>query len=405
MRFTIGSDILGSVTDLSYDPTKEKLECCAGDGWIYTDMPTDRPLIKELLALNKLTVSRQLPQRFVQAMISSGVDTAQPLPWKYIIPGKIYKQYCMQVARDVSRHFQALNKDYYIDTFMATRDVLDALAPAVIDKQIYLKHARTEENQAVLSVLESFEPGKDGLPQPLKYDRFSSRTGRLVVASGPNILILKKQYRDMLKSRYPNGRIIQFDYSSFEARLALSIAQKNSGIKDIYAYISNELFDGRVGRDICKTMTLGVLFGMGVETMAGLTGVTPKLASAASRRIKDYFKFHDTVKSLYESVTKTNALNSLYGRRVMADSLSRGKIFNLFIQSTGVDAALLGFRKLLKQSAANDIVMTPLFVLHDALIVDCPQATVALLDDITAFGASIPKLQGAFPIKHSVLSI
>ena len=403
MEFVIGSDVIGSAADVCYKiESKEFSRADPKMNWVYTAKNSDLLCINELFRLNKIKINTEPPQKYRNALRSIGISSTG-IPWRYVMPLDSYKSYCYRVASDISKHFEKLDKDYYADTFKPSGGVLKHLKRACIDKKKYLEHARSEASPAALSVLESFEPLDDGLCKPVQYDRYSSKTGRLTVKSGPNIMILKKGYRDILKSSFKNGKIIQLDYSSFEARLALGLAGKKTNLNDVYTYISDALFGGTLKRDSCKTMVLGVLFGMGTEAMANLAGIDRGAAKSAKKKIKDYFNFNKTVQPLIESAESNGSIHNFYGRKIMADSLLPGKLFNLLVQSTGVDASLLGFSSFIQAALERQVEVRPLFVLHDALILDCPESSIQQIDEAIACAEKIKGFEINFPIKKTIL--
>jgi hypothetical protein len=401
--FIIGSDVIGSAADVCYNiESKEFSKPDPKISWTYTTKSTELFCINELFRLNKIKISTEPPQKYRNALRSIGINSTG-IPWRYVMPIDAYKSYCYRIASDISKHFEKLDKDYYADTFKPSGEVLNHLKRACIDKKKYLEHARTEGSPAALSVLESFEPLEDGFCSKVKYDRYSSKTGRLTVKSGPNIMILKKGYRNILKSSFKDGKIVQLDYSSFEARLALGLAGKKTNLNDVYTYISDSLFGGTVKRDACKTMVLGVLFGMGTEAMANLAGIDKETARSSKKKIKDYFKFNQAVQPLIESAESNGSIHNFYGRKIMADSLLPGKLFNLLVQSTGVDASLLGFSSFVRAAIEKQIEIRPLFVLHDALIIDCPDSSVHRIDEAIKCAEVIKGFEINFPIKKTIL--
>ena len=73
-------------------------------------------------------------------------------------------------------------------------------------------------------------------------------------------------------------------------------------------------------------------------------------------------------------------LGNLYGRKLVVDD-ERLKL-PYFVQSTAVDVALTGFSKILSRFAE----MVPLFVIHDALVVD---AEKDLLHELSQTGLEV----------------
>jgi hypothetical protein len=134
-----------------------------------------------------------------------------------------------------------------------------------------------------------------------------------------------------------------------------------------------------------------------------LAGIDKETARSSKKKIKDYFKFNQAVQPLIESAESSGSIHNFYGRKIMADSLLPGKLFNLLVQSTGVDASLLGFSSFVRAAIEKQIEIRPLFVLHDALIIDCPDSSVHRIDEAIKCAEVIKGFEINFPIKKTIL--
>jgi hypothetical protein len=81
-------------------------------------------------------------------------------------------------------------------------------------------------------------------------------------------------------------------------------------------------------------------------------------------------------------------ITNFYGRRVKTETAHT--LINHYIQSTAVDVAMLGFKNLLEYveqlGRLEDIV--PLFVLHDALILDINPNAFSLINGLAKVGGT-----------------
>jgi DNA polymerase I-like protein with 3'-5' exonuclease and polymerase domains len=101
---------------------------------------------------------------------------------------------------------------------------------------------------------------------------------------------------------------------------------------------------------------------------------------------------------MYESGCRRN----FYGRPIWnINELQENKLINNYIQSTAVDTALLYFSELC--DILNLDSCKPVFIIHDALIVDVKNDYVEELTKIINLGYNCPQL-GNFPLEIKKLS-
>ena len=114
-----------------------------------------------------------------------------------------------------------------------------------------------------------------------------------------------------------------------------------------------------------------------------------------TRRIQKYFKISELKNKLRKNWEENGCIINRFGRRVSIESSSDHILLNSYSQSTGVDVSLLGFSQIVKDFSGDGF--RPLFVLHDALIVDV--STEKLRDLLNLEKISIPSYDQDFPIK------
>ena len=409
MIFVIRQDAIGSSQDLYYDSKLDSFvnlqnDCNTSDIWSYTaiDDRNASLCLNDLFDLNYQNIQPQIPQEFKLIFTQLGCKS-DVVKWEDVLPRRLYKTYISSMAEDISGRFDKCNKDYYIQTFRSTAEILRALKPARINTPLLLKYASAETNKAVKTTLLTFKPNSSGYANNIVYDRFKSRTGRLVVKSGPSVLLLKKAYKDIITSSYEGGKIVQFDYISFEARIALAVANKNIH-KDIYTELNSQLFNNQFTRKVIKETILSTLFGISCEKLALTLNLNKTQTNDIMETIKCYFAFDEVLKPLVDLYKKTGSIKSHYGRTININNYSPGALYNSYIQSTGVDMALQGFKNIVNLAEKMQLPMRPLFIQHDALIVDIAPELIKHLETIKAIGEDVPDINGNFPLSYDIIS-
>lgn len=311
----------------------------------------------------------------------------EKFPLSSIMPHDIFKARSKEIIARVEAH---LSTPCYYDTdYVRHTRLFSSLERAHVDiKRIY-QHS-SESDASNKTVLMSFLPDKDGLCRPVIYDRLSSRTGRLKTASGPSILTLKNSCRDILVSRFKNGKVISIDFSSLEPRIFLYAAGVTDDSDDIYASIAKNLLADECPRHIVKAVVISLLYGMSEGTLSLKLNLDKAKVRKIIRSVKKYFKY-DALKSKLESSRTKDGIANYYGRVVTVpdDRL----LINTYVQSTGVDVALHGFTNIIDAAPRESFV--PLFVFHDALIADVTEDCDL---SFVKVGENIPNFDGHYPV-------
>ena len=80
----------------------------------------------------------------------------------------------------------------------------------------------------------------------------------------------------------------------------------------------------------------------------------------------------------------------------MFNNMEPHKLLNYFIQSTAVDVALFGFGDIIRRLQVSGLIdrICPLFVLHDALILDVPHDLDFVIPKLLKAGSrNIPRFE------------
>lgn len=287
------------------------------------------------------------------------------IPWYMVLPKSEFKAYFEGVVKGTAENFESLPFSYYETAWLAGNRVVNSLKPSMIDDDIYKKFS---ESNASSPGLESFRPKRSGYAHLPIYDRLSTRTGRFTVVDGPNILVLKKEMRSIIKPSHPEGKIAYLDFRALEARIVLAEAGRHSSKQDLYQDIADTLFKGVLPRDVVKVAVLAELYGVSRNALRIKLGVSEKKLDSFIGSIKEYFDVESLKSRLKSQLNELGKITNRFGRPLVVPQGQDNLLVNTFAQSTGVDVAMIGFDSIIKSLGSEGI--KPLFVLHDAIILD-----------------------------------
>ena len=316
---------------------------------------------------------------------------AQAPNWKYVLPSSIYSKKMGFLNAFLGDIYPLLGEDSYAKIFSAGNYVLNQLEGFVPNKSVL----ETElENPTVKNIIRSFTPTESGLTRELVYDRFKTVTGRLVVKSGPQVLLLPRGMKNIFKSRYDNGKILWIDFVSLEPRFAKLLT---AGVtkKDIYTDVMEE-YSLTCGRERVKAAVLSTLFGAG---LAKLTEIVGKEAFLIKKAIDEYFDLKHILTLAGDY--KGGKIKNYFGRPISLKKSTSNVAVNNFVQSSSVDIALMGFSDLIKHPDMPES-MKPLCVIHDALVVDVKNSDIEQACEIINGGIDI-KGVGHFFLEYDII--
>jgi len=398
----VNSDLLGTRQHLVYQ-VNDGAEyywsaVVPADAWVFGDYRVSRSLdvLFDLLGIEKPIIAAQPHMRSFKLLTSGNIPE---IPWHQVLPPHEFKQLITRLVTGLENALVGFASTNYMETFMAKRALLTRLSRVTVDHPLLASYIRDEENATVRSTLKSFLPLTDSMSKPVMYNQAGTVTGRLTVSNGPQILTLPKKYRDIMISRYPGGSIIQVDFTSLEprvARLATGLNVEN----DVYLQLSRELFSSALQRKEVKIAVLCALYGVSKRRLASMLGRDFQ-ADVVIREIKDFFGIPELVKDLRNQMMVNHKIKNHFGRTIEPDKMDDNILVNHYVQSTAVDAAMLGFYHLM--SMLEGLAVEPLFVIHDALVLDVSQKAMLDIQDALVNGLDVPTM-GAFPVELSVIS-
>ncbi len=397
-RFTIDSTVLGTSKHIVGDSDGYVWsESVPKDSWHMTGETKTASTVKCLDTLFRLSNEPvpHVPDRYL-ASLSCLVTGSQAIPWRYVLPQDEFKNYFKNLVQKTTDVFDELPFDYYETVWAAGTRVLNSLKPAKVDFQAFQGFIDANPSSPGL---ESFRPKRSGFAHPVEYDRFSTRTGRFTVVDGPNILVLKKDYKGMIRSSYDDGQVVSLDFKALEARIVLAEAGKTSDADDLYKDISESQFKGIIPRDVVKVAVLAELYGVSKNTLKWKLGLSEEKVDSFIESIRDYFGVEALRQRLKDDLYEDGYLKNRFGRRLEVPQNQDNLLINTYAQSSGVDVALLGFDRVIARLGTEGV--RPLFVLHDAIILDVRGDR---LEDVRSCDSvEVPTYDGKFPLKFETL--
>lgn len=335
---------------------------------------------------------QQAPEPFIRAYKSlSPRLQGSGVPWHLTLPEKL----CRAIENDQERFKQELNNldlSYVENVYVPTEKVFEYIQPAKINVETYQHYSQLDPTTT--HHIQSFKPDVNGYAQKVEYDRVSNVTGRFKTVSGPMLLHLPKIYRSVLESRWKDkGAIVSLDYKSLEPRvlLATSGTQPREEIqRDIYEAVKLSLFQDNpeVDRDAVKKIVLSELYGAGIDSLRQRIPNVRDL-EVVVEQISEWFGLEGLRAKLYEQWKETGFkyITNFYGRRVKTETSHT--LVNHYVQSSAVDVAMLGFLNILQyvEELENQEYIVPIFILHDALILDIHEKCFSLINGLCKLGS------------------
>jgi hypothetical protein len=350
--------------------------------------------IHDLVSIYGHELTDFVPHEYRNSFKECGYDGY--IPWVVVIPPKLYRSLLSSFMEEIRVISDRIDSSPYSRFFSETNRVFSLLKSCRIDAELCKNILSDAENHTLESFLKS--SNNEIIPPPV-YSRSSTKTGRLVVKSGPQILTLKKEYRSVLRPVNPDNKLYEIDFISLEPRVALNIAGiETSG--DVYTAFAEKL-KLAISRDASKLAILCTLYGAGKYKLESLLQKEGSDISAQKlvASVRDYFKIQSLERSLNDQVASGTIAN-LFDRPIEVDDKRSTVLVNNFLQSTAVDVAIAGFLDFCDMF--KDAVR-PIFIIHDALIFEAHPEELARINEYVKNGYEMQGV-GNFPLKVTELN-
>jgi len=394
MEVVISGKKLGTLDHLAHDGKRFRwVREIPENSWTFgfKDHSRDIELIAKASG-RSITDFYSSPHGRANSIIFEGRDV--DVPWMHVLPHNVFHKLLSGILDQL---WCVLNEEYdgyYMNQFLINRELLETLQQPHIDVSILKKISRDEKNSR--EILKFLPKSGQAAPKSV-YSQTGSVTGRLTVKHGPNILTLKKEYREILKSRFTGGKIIQIDISSLEPRIALAIAKKGSP-EDVYNFIGESVLKNKLTRAQVKIAVLSCMYGASAWTLS--KNLPEELdAREILYEIKRYFKISNLKSKLEKEISSLGHIRNVYGRPILSDE----SVVNHFLQSSGVDVSFNVFSQVIADISDAGISFFPIYIIHDAIVLDVDSKQYNKIVELTSQGYKVDKLDCIFPVKVEVI--
>lgn len=250
----------------------------------------------------------------------------------------------------------------YESSFRKIRNFLSNLRTPRMDSARLRSISENCDSIGNSSKILDFIPEKDGCVRRTTYTNTGSVTGRLTVVSGPNPLTMSADVKSCLLST--RGRMVQLDVASAEPKTALHFGGRSLN-GDVYECMSSMVFDGALDRSTSKQATICALYGQSPKNLSKILpeGIKPQDAIDGVRK---FFGVDDLVCKIKSTSANGRMRNALGRPVIMPETASM--VLSYFLQSSAAEISILLFEKFCEAFVDR---LDPIYVIHDALIVDC----------------------------------
>ena len=356
-EITLLKNLIGSTTSISLRNKLKTTLTPAADSYLIGATQPHATSLEDIFTAFNLTLPSLIPPEY-ESVYSTFLGDSD-VDWSLALGSKRLAQELNRFRKEVIPLVEKIESTGYVETLISGRKIFELLQPIRVDETKVRSLINDGES------LNSFIPESLNICAPIHYTH-GTRTGRLRVVSGPRVLTMNKQHRNVITSRYLRGSIMSVDFVSLEPRLALHAVGKTSP-GDIYEDIAKISSESRAKT---KIATLSLLYGAASSDL-----VSDKLR----RHVRDYF----SVTELMKKIESHNGKNG-YGRPLYIEE-ERLAIPH-WVQSTAVDICLLGFSELAQKLSG---IADPLFMIHDALYLDVPESNTQRLSEILQGGIMV----------------
>lgn len=351
------------------------------DKWVWSLDNTFNSL-RHIELVTGFKVGSQPPKAHDAAWTALGVSP----PWAQALPPHVFKTWLQKFTRELLDLRDQWADSYYGNEFQVQQRLLQKLQQPFVDVSVI---KRIDDDR-----IRAFEPDRYGLAPKSTYDIWSSVTGRMSIETGPNILTLDKKYRSIFKSRFPDGEIIQIDFSSLEPNTFLAMQGKQF-TSDAYSWVASQI-DVSVPREVLKVAVMSALYGMSPSNFAKKFSDIPD-ANDLLFQVRDAFGVDKMNKHYREQLDAEGHITNHFGRIIKCDKTS--PLVAHAVQSTAVDVVCQGFTSLLDEFEKDSLDVAPIYLIHDALMIDVTPRAKLHLQERLKNGVHIASLGCTMPLK------
>lgn len=359
------------------------------DHWSYRGILAwvDQLSLDELFKLENLEFDHKPSPKFSKTITGLPEDVTPP--WSLMMPRREYLTNLKRIVSSIQTSYETSSKEYYNSCWVKHRELFNSIQRLTNpDPNMFSGDDIPEVN--------SFKP-RGSQCEKIQYNRFGTRTGRLTVSSGPQLLTLRKGMRKFLRSRWgDDGLLISIDFSALEVRLM--IAELDHEVRDEDPYIDlSQSVSGSMTRESAKLALISTVYGATEHGLSGSLGVSLDKAREIHSVIQNKYGVKELIKRLRDQYMTVGYIRNKFHRRIEIPDAGDGPLLNSYLQSTGVDVSLNGFLEIIRRLPSEHAV--PVGLLHDSIIIDCTREFATKIG--SQLKVKIDGYFGKFPLKVS----
>lgn len=323
----------------------------------------------------------------VSAFTSLGLEPDR-VPWALALGRERFSSRLRTISQGIQDVLCDTEVQRYIETYRVGRKLLEGLLRPAIDVDLLRSYRSADATSASCAgSLLSFSPDETGQAPTVTYDSCRTSTGRLTVSSGPRILTLAREHRDIIRSTQ-GGSVFEVDFVSLEPRFALQLGGTRPPA-DIYEDIRTRVGSSSASRRDIKLAVISALYG------SSLSGLSETLGSRALARdlvgeVSRLFQVERLADSLRSHMSSHGGrLHNHFGRPLTEVSPNDKDpiLISHYVQSSCVDVALMGFTQLCQR--VKHLGVRPIYVIHDAVLLDVPAGSEGALREECQLGVDL----------------
>ena len=245
--------------------------------------------------------------------------------------GPKFKEHLATYTQEMWQNFEKIKDHRYTEFYFDTNDWIWTLQPAPLD---YTRYCGLKKINAPIKIRTDGEK-----IQTVRYVRSKIKTGRLSVISGPQVMTMKAEYRNVAKG------CRQIDFSSMEPRFLLNVSGKHVD-GDLYDWVAKQagLSDDRTHT---KIAIISSLYGSARQIPA----------------VTKLFGLQEWERQLEANVID-DVIENYYGRPIKTGGAKGRHLLSLWLQSSAADAAIKGFADFFRTNTH----LKPHWLIHDACV-------------------------------------
>jgi DNA polymerase-1 len=247
---------------------------------------------------------------------------------------------------------------------------------------------------AFLTPLRNEHLRRDGMVHP-QYHMARTVTGRLS-CSAPNLQQVPEEVKPVFTSRFPDGSIVQADFSQIELRILAHLSQEPvmmsvfDGGGDIHTATAERLYQKAAGqitaeeRDIAKRVNFGILYGMAAGRLTAVAGIE---FTEAQRFLERFWSAYPAVRKWVRTIRRQciveGEVRGLLGRKrriPILDPESKEaqhqlrQAVNYPVQWGATVVTFVALNRI--RAALKHMVSKIVTTVHDSIVLDCPKDEV-----------------------------